>query len=159
MNPLEELPKLIERLERYQHINSGGCGVIATHVAKHLQHHVPVKIVVYNRFERDVKEVRARIKNTRSMTEWNNAGMSFNHILIEFKYDGKTYLFDSEGVIPNKKRVEIFGYNMQRSGYLTWEECAGISSRPHKWNWIFDRKQIPAIKKTIHRFFDKFEVV
>jgi hypothetical protein len=154
-NPVEVFPLLITQLKNFQFINSGGCGVVAAHVAKRLQHIVPTRIVVFNRASIDIDKIRSKLTNTNSSLEWSYHGMAWGHVMVEFDYDGMTYLFDSHNIYPTTQTIHFGGMMLTKSGYVTIDEIVAIASRPTTWNWMFSRSQIPAMKKRIHRFFEK----
>ena len=153
-----ELPILQGRLARYDSINYGGCGVIAAHIAKRLSQFVPTRIAIYNTSDHyDVDRIRPNIKNTHSSTEWDRHGLDWDHILVEFEHNGEKYLVDSRSLVKSEPVVNLPNGRYYLSGYITIDEVCGWARTPRFWNWRFDRKQIPAIRKTIHRFFNKLE--
>lgn len=159
MNPVEALPILANKMSNINSLNCGGCCVFATHVAKYLQQHVPVRIVIFNPPDYpSIDSVRTKLKNPRSARQWYKNGMAFFHILIEFDYEGKTYLCDSTGVFPASNQYTFNGWMelYRTSGSLTMEEASALAANHRAWNWRFDRRQIPKIKKRISRFFAKY---
>lgn len=151
MNIIEKLNKLGSQLEAdFDAINCGGCGVIASHIAKRLQHIVPTNIVVFNDDEYiKINKILPNLKNPRSSKEWNRNGMRWDHIVVEFEFENKLYMFDTEkGVFPSNDK---YNGNMNKSGYLDIDVICAIAAKKYTWNWRFDRTQIPAIKKRISR--------
>lgn len=137
-----------------QSLNAGGCCVYAAHVAKRLQHIVPTRVVVFNSEDIDINYVRANVTNNYSIREWYNNGMRFYHILVEFDYRGKTYLMDSTGIYDDLTHAgACAGDATYKTGELTIDETIAFASRPHGWNWWFDRRQIPTLKKHVNRTF------
>lgn len=156
MNLVTTLPLLATNLESFDDINYGGCGVVAAHVGKRLQHIVPTQIAVYNSKKIDADKIRAQIKNPRSSKEWCDNGMEFGHLLVLFEYKGKQYLFDTDGVQKFTNTLR-YGetYVMHLSGLISVDEAAAWAANPYGWNWQFNRNHIPAIKQRIARFFIK----
>ncbi|RWZ87284.1 MAG: hypothetical protein EO766_12225 [Hydrotalea sp. AMD] len=160
MNPVDVLPQLLTRLTNIRDLNCGGCGVFAAHVAKHLKDIVPTRVAVFNRGE-DIKidEIRPKLRNNHSCVEWADHGMRYDHVMVEFDYDGNTYLFDSRGIFPVSDKIDLDMYKMTRSGYLTIEEICAIAANPYPWNHWFNRSQIQSLKNKIQYFFKKHRVV
>ena len=158
MKQIIALSELVLKLQDYPNLNRGGCGVVAAHIAKRLQHIFPTRVVVYNE-NPDIKvdNIRNKIKNTNSPTQWEKKGFRWDHVYVEFDFENKTYLMDSDGIQVAKDTIDLttrnYEFILHKSGYLTIDEICAHAAVSTNWNWAFDRWRIPAIKKRIHRFF------
>ncbi len=156
VNVVDVLPMLVTKLQSLHYINGGGCGVVAAHISKRLQRVVPTRVVIYNRDKSiNIDNIRSRLTNTMSPFEWDSNGMRWDHVMVEFDYNGNTYLFDSTGIFPASDTIYAGNQQLTKSGYITIDEMVSIASRPYSWNWMFDRSQIPVMKQRIQRFFKK----
>lgn len=142
-------------------IDSGGCGVFAYHIAKRLENYVPLKIrVISDSRNKRIDGIRNRILSnegdTKDILEWNWYDLHFHHILIEFHYMGKDYLYDSTGVYL-KRNYPIQDYGYLCHGSLTLKELEYLVSGQTGWNRYFDRQaHIPFVKRKVKQFFRKF---
>lgn len=137
--------------DRYPEINDGGCCVYASLVGEHLRiRHVPVKIIVSseNGKEVDLDEVRHKIYDPGYKECWNLHGVNFNHVGIEFEYQGKKYHHDTVQTVRRQKI--LMEWPIYR-GYLTVQEAKKLAAESSNWNSCFDRSGIPHIE-TLIRF-------
>jgi hypothetical protein len=154
INKLNEVAELVTSKAR--NINCGGCCVFASLVLDHVQNMTPVRIsVLSNWFGRENSIDVARTKVTCNQTnEWNENGIYFGHVILEFDHDGVTYFYDSDGVT---KKDQDYRAGDQVDGYLTTQECKELAEDVN-WNRMFDRANIPTMKATIDTFFAQFDV-
>lgn len=152
----ERLKELSSKLiDNHPFVDYGGCCVVAAHVAKHLSKHVPVRVVVGNYDDADLDEIRPNI-NPLDMREWEANGVGFEHVLVEFKENGRWYTFDSTHGV--KRRAEFWGsycFCEKAEGCLTIKEATALASSGYGWNSTFDRHEIPTIRRRIGRFFGR----
>ena len=138
-------------------LNRGGCCVFASIVAQRLSEFCEVRIAVgtdwLDNDDTTIDEVREQV-SSNSPNEWNNYGVDFGHVIIEFDYDGSTYHYDSNGVTSVQRDTSTFGMPIL-DGYLTINEAVELASHA-EWNPKFDRSQIPKLEKIIIKEFDKF---
>ena len=138
----------------YSNVNCGGCGVIASLVGQILSTITDVRIVV-GAWDCNVKkqalsfleikqEFMANLISNPSIQDWESLGVSFNHVWVEFLWDGEWYSMDTENIKQgtNKFHTRWDAYKE----YLSLEDITQLSNNTDGWNWMFDRNQIPAIK-------------
>lgn len=137
-------------------LNSGGCCVYAAAVAKRLQRlGVPVWGVASDQYRRANVNV-ARLRNKpKTMSEWNSAGVGFNHVLIQFVHDGKIWTHDSGTTTDDKLSSDPnFGYPLSE-GNLTVGELTALAASDG-WSHWFDRESgVPVIHNNIAKHLSK----
>ena len=153
MNLFEALNTLGQRINKsYPNINNGGCCVYAAAVGEELlKRGVNVRTVVANSYDAslNINKARKGVNNTNQKDEWNQAGVYFNHVGVEFKLGGKWFLYDSDGVNPRGKKL---GSYKVHPGFLSVEEAKALAAEAKGWNDSFNRRSIPALKKHIKNF-------
>ncbi len=154
------MSNIVDTLNRLGHaaetsvnyLNKGGCCVFAALVGRELVNRgYVVKGVVVSFGPREGKcrldDVRRRTGNT-DLVDWYN-DLSFNHVGIEFRADGRTRRYDSNGVVGGSDPLLHMNAHPDR---LTVEELEAFAADPN-WNTCFDRKQIPKLKKLVKQYF------
>lgn len=156
MNLLDTLNNISKQLKRNINtsINSGGCCIVAAIIASHLKDIVPYKIVVLDDGCEHIDSVRAKLKDTSDIIEWNHNGVNFGHVLVEFEYGNSTYWVDSNGV--HDSLVDMW-YGERLPGSLTLKEAIALAENKKGWCNQFDRKYIPQIDHIIERHFDMYK--
>jgi len=140
--------------ENYDYINWGGCAVSAVLLAEALTSFVDeLKIVVYddncsNPQKVNINEMRNYISRN-TLPEWNELGIYFGHVWVEFKWKGRWYAIDSDGLKSRKEMYERWGVPL--SGALSFKEMKELADSSRGWNSMFDRKQIPSMKKFVKK--------
>lgn len=166
---LAMLNKLGEEAEaKIANLNSGGCAVFAAHVGYHLKYRAGINDVAlrighsWAEDESDtvpVEEARNNLHPNANASEWNAAGLSFGHVILEFK-TGKTkpqwHHYDSSGVTGVSRVTNNFGF-LLHPGEMTVEEGLAIAADQAGWNEQFDRRQIPALIRLIDKHFSDYE--
>jgi hypothetical protein len=146
--------------KKYPNINRGGCGIFAVHIAKRLQNIVPVRIVVCDYYKQDLDKIRDNVFNQYNLSDWNNADISFVHLVVEFEYNGIEYHYDTDGVRLKQDEWDADDYPF--SGYpfcdgsFTIEEISSFVARSDGWNPTFNRKEIPLIERKVKNLFKRF---
>lgn len=168
-----ELKRRLRRLSRALNtqtlgdINCGGCGVMAGIVGEILELlGIPVEVVTPVEYDWCVtpKEARKRLQakywGSKNWTahDWDNNGLYRLHLAVRFQMRGKTYTWDSDGLLCSDK---FFGRrycgepshvaNYPFGDGMTVAECVHISSTPNGWNPRFDRLQIPLMRELAYR--------
>jgi hypothetical protein len=147
-------PHLLDQLGsevefRYPAINSGGCCIFASLVARHIAKRLPTTIKVENYCEADIDSIRPRLYHN-SIDSWNSHGLQFAHVAVSFVYQGRKYYYDTRGC---NTKYEALVYNgVLAGGNLTIDEAAELASQ-RGWNPAFDRRIIPELTELIDRFF------
>jgi hypothetical protein len=140
-------------------INFGGCCVFAALVSKHLSTIVPTRLVVFKGWfcddneASDLSEAKAKISNN-TVREWNNQGIHFGHVVIEYDNDGQTYRLDSDGVEPCPTVVE----DNKLTGFLSIDDAEDLAADDDGWNPSFSRSNIPQMKQIIDNFFQQLSL-
>lgn len=153
-----------ELIENHPFVDNGGCCVVAAQIAKHLeQRNIPNRIVcadwsLTNDGNVNLDDIRPNI-DPKNKHDWEENGVGFVHVLVEFDHDGKTYTFDStDGVLEVDEFWEKSASgNLNRfrlDGHFTVEEATAMANT-NSWNPMFDRGQIPIVRRRITRFFNK----
>lgn len=137
---------------KYPYINNGGCCVYAALVAEALLlHKINCKGIVASWHAEcipSIDEIRPFIKRNM-LYEWQDNGVSFSHIGLEFEYKGKMKHYDSNGVNKATKSLDFMPiYN----GRLNIVELQKLASRKAGWNDSFNRRHIPAIRKMVFEY-------
>lgn len=132
-------------------INYGGCCVFAAALAPYLAKVGKVRIRVesdsYDGPPTSITKARKNISDNH-VYEWNEEGVNFWHVAIEFVYKDKTYHVDARGVHHHRR------FNFV-DGALTLKEAAELASTGEGWNSDFNRREIPTIKTRLERYFRK----
>lgn len=158
MNLLDTLNNISKQLKRdiNTSINSGGCCVVAAILASHLKNIIPYKIVVLDDGCAHIDRVRAELRNNYDIREWNNNGVTFGHVLVEFEYGNATYWVDSNGV--HDSLVDMW-YGEILSGSLTLKEATALAESSKGWCTLFNRDYIPQIDHIIEMHFNYYNVM
>lgn len=154
MNLITALNTLGERVNRwYPFINCGGCCVFAVLVAEELQRRgIETCIIVGADVDEDeeiadLREVEKKAKNNKA--DWNNNGVFFNHVGIEFRFGDEFYHYDTDGVHPEDVMLGIYRIY---GGGITVETAKALAEEADGWNTTFDRKKIPSLRRHIRRY-------
>lgn len=108
----------------------GGCCVVAAHVARYLSQHVPTKIVVGNYRRADLDKIRPNT-NPLNKDEWEENGIDFDHVLVEFKEGNRWYTFDSTyGVKQRNTYWSVYSNWIKVKGTLTIKEATALANSP-----------------------------
>lgn len=128
-------------------LNLGGCCVFAFLVANKLaEKGIKARGVVFNRHS-DIPLYHARPKNSNSVWAWNDNGVAFEHVALEFRLGrDKRMIFDSNGF--HYPEVGIPPYGKPLKGYLSVKELEGLAEDTN-WNCMFDRNQIPDLQELV----------
>lgn len=155
---LEKLHKFALQINfDFYNVSYGGCACVAVAFAKQLKKHFPVKILIANydwltKKNQDISKIRKKL-NTNTHSEWNDNGVAFAHVLVEFEYEGKLYQLDTdEGVIPRTTHTLDGQYPILK-GHMSLEDAEELATNVDGWNYKFDRSQLPDIYKAIDQFF------
>lgn len=142
---------------RYDAINNGGCGVMATILATHLEDMVDEYRIVSAGPDggSNIDEVRPYVSEN-TMLDWCEQGVDFNHVWVEFRWGKKWYAIDCTGIYTLKRMHRR--WRKPSEGSFTIKEMKEISSNPSGWNWWFDRSQIPSMKVVTARAFNKLKL-
>ena len=138
---------------RHPMIDHGGCCVVAAHMAKYLAKFTEVKVVCGDDACRNLNQIRKRMQNPLDKQEWEDFGINFSHVLVEFRYQGKWYAFDcTNGALPKARHWQVNGWD-RCHGHWTIEEATSMANTSYGWNSMFDRSRIPAVRRKIGQFF------
>lgn len=145
---LNRLGKRVNAL--YPDINHGGCCVYAAIVADELDRlGVPARGIVAtwtsDRGDTDIDEIRNYVE-CNNVAEWEENGVFFTHVGIEYNINGKIKHCDSNGV---KDKGNILMSWAIYKGRLMIHELKQLARSGRDWNKSFDRKDIPAIRRLI----------
>ena len=140
--------------KRIRFLNSGGCAVFAAFMGQCLEKYGKVTIAVGSddSVVSSLDEVRPMI-NANCLDDWNDNGVSFTHVIVEFTYNKVKYHIDSTGVHEAQKFTALGCWRILiLKGRLSVQECTDLAASSG-WNWHFDRANIPVIQKKIDAGF------
>ncbi len=142
--------------EKFSNLNCGGCGVIAAIVGKNLSQIVDVSCITFSRYDLGIPSQnimkRVGIDNIEDPDKWEEAGISFTHIMLKFEVNGIGHLFDINGVTRD---VDITAWAKYRRipGELPLDVICTISEVEFFWNHTFNRDQICHIREFVEQKF------
>jgi hypothetical protein len=149
-----------EVLRRYPAINYGGCCVYAAMIVSALhKHKIKASGIVasysansLNAAGSSIDAVRSNItKNTQD--EWNKNGVSFSHVGVEFEHKALIRTvkrhYDANGCHPVSSGLD--GMTIYK-GRLTLGELRVLAGTRKGWNNMFDRKDIPELRKLVNSY-------
>lgn len=143
----------VEVNARIPKINYGGCAVFALMVTRQL-----MKIGLRPRIilasypgSLPLREVVPKLSNIKYQHNWNDYGLYFCHLGVEFTYEGKKYHYDSNGCNPAGE--ELLGYKIV-DGWMRIKWVEQIFSVPSNWNNEFNRRNIPELQKIVENYLD-----
>ncbi len=156
MKLLAELTGLGNRMmERFPYLNCGGCAVYASAIVQALhtrgiEAYARVCNTTATKYwgnARTVEYAKQHNKGLSNSTDWNMAGVRFDHVVVEFVYEGKSYLYDSDWLInagPTFDKMDVM------EGRLTKEEIIAIANDDEgDWNKMFERRFVGKVKKYV----------
>jgi hypothetical protein len=156
MELLDKLSTLGARMnQRFPNLNRGGCAIYASAIIQAL---LMQGIEAYARVcnfndhytdrKRSVSYAQHHNEGLSTSTEWNLAGVCFDHVVVEFIYQGKKYLYDSDSLFSYR---DDFGGMHVTEGRLTRDEIIAIANDDEgDWNKAFDRaKSMGKVKKYV----------
>lgn len=155
---LAQLRELAAKLDRnIKYANHGGCCVVAVEIAKHLRNIYPTKIRVSTDYDEyadvELSDAANRVYDHADGEEWNDNGIYFGHVIVEFKYKGRKYHIDTNGVKRARNVDPTFGWILY-PGELPYKAAEILAAQDSGvWNWTFNRKQIPKLRKIVEAFF------
>lgn len=147
---LDELGQVVSEL--FPAINQGGCCVFAAMVINELQKQgIKASGIVMDFMahkDTHIDAVRPLVK-ANTIFEWQNNGIHFNHVAVEFTVGRKKKHYDTVGVVNADKRFQ--GMPIYQ-GRMTLEELEQISARQPGWNPTFRRRDIPDIRRLVKNY-------
>jgi hypothetical protein len=160
---LKALGKHLER--EVDNINCGGCCVVAAHVAYQMKYRLGIDAVIrtshsWREYDlENVEEARNHIADpaNASAKDWNEVGVAFGHVVVEFSHKNQLHHFDTNGVFPADRETQQ-GF-LIHPGKMSVEDALAIASKPDGWNPMFNRKHIPAILNIITKYLKQVKPV
>ena len=151
MSIIRKLNKLgKEVIKKYPYLNHGGCCVYAALVAEALLlHKINCNgIVASDRVKRTDATIDTARQNVKrnALHEWQDNGISFSHIGLEFEHNGVKRHYDTNGV---KRAGKSFDYMPIYQGRLNIVELQKLAGRKAGWNESFNRRYISAIRRIV----------
>ena len=139
-------------------LNYGGCGLFASRIGKAIHPYVDdleCCVIAYpHNYDPDINlnTLKTNNSNLNSIRDWSENGVSFNHVVIRFKYRNKIWYYDSENLDNSGEYIDKYDGKIL-DGYLTVEEITNLSDNPVGWNPNFDRDDnIPIIEQIISQY-------
>ena len=152
---IEGLNRLARNIENeFNHVNAGGCGVISYLVYEKLVDVCDNLRIVYLYSpwldpRQDITSLCETNGSNIKLTDLHDNGYGCGHALVLFDFEGETYSFEtSEGVKPFKEHLDI-GFWGTEYIEIPYDSAKAMAENQQGWNTLFDRLQIPRIKKTI----------
>ena len=154
--PFEEVDDIMSAVNsKYSHINRGGCGIMASIIGKNLSKFVDIKIVTGGG-KGNIDKARNLVSNN-TLPEYESHDVIFRHVWVEFRWEGKWYAIDSNGIFTRRKIRKRWGQTSK--GSFTVEEMEEIGTSTAGWNTLFSRRQIRGMKNLMARRFNKLIAV
>lgn len=153
MFPLDDIQKILDKIDgEFYRINSGGCCVMASILAHQMKKIVDDVNIVTTGWgtASSLDSIRHNISDNTNMEEWENNGVGFNHVWVEFKWNGRWYAMDSKGIKTRKEQYREWGKPYK--GSFTLDEARAFA-RSTDWNPTFERWQIPLMRKRAYYHF------
>lgn len=138
--------------KRFPYLNHGGCCVYAAMVVAELRKQkVPaVGIVASYGAEEGVSiDLARQAVQNNTLREWNDNGISFSHVGVEFDHNGVKKHYDSNGVHKVRK---VLDHMPIYEGRLQYKELKELAERVEGWNPSFDRNIIPELRKIVKSY-------
>ena len=98
---------------------------------------------------KNIDKIKRKIPDIGRKEHWNDNGVWFNHVAVEFKHKGRWYHYDTDNVQTQKKD---FGDYVVHPGRLTVFEAKAIGNEESGWNTSFDRNSIPRLREHVKRY-------
>lgn len=145
--------------QKFNYINSGGCGRMALIFSNHLQRlsnvkDVRIHFVFRNWIDIPVVNIHKRYSNNFDKLNGLDEQHSFihEHLMVSFVYKGKRYYVDSDGVYTRKDLLKHYNIHLGSvsRGVLS-RYCSQVM-----WNPTFDVTQIPRMRAMVKEAFDKY---
>jgi len=162
MDLVEHLNKLGKEVKKaYPDINYGGCCVYAAIVVKELQKlNVPAQGIVASHAAEDddvtIDEVR-NIIQYNSVHDWQDNGINFSHVGVEFRVNKTVYHYDTSGAKKAKGLGTLDGMPVYQ-GRLTLREMEELAGTDSGWNSTFNRRCIPGLKRLVKASFQSVTI-
>lgn len=135
------------------HINVGGCCVVATIVGNIIESQVnDAKVLVLSTRNTTVESAGVNLEcdyeGNYSVDELQANGLWVTHMLLEFELDGITTYFDTDlGVFEHYNAVyDQYGWDCDVVGEVSLQEATSWAAEPEAWNDAFDRDTIPMLE-------------
>ncbi len=157
LNKLEKLS--LEMTRKIKRINYGGCAVVAYAIATRIGIKTKVKVSGYNAnyYKTSLNKIEKTFKekydiDDPNLDDWDDRGVDFNHVFIEFKYEGKSYYWDSDG-LTDANGWDCEGEKVY-NGDISMRTIRNLAGKSNGWNTRFNRNDIPKLFKIIDKYFD-----
>jgi len=153
---VKQIHSVLKKVENeYSNINCGGCGVIASILGEYLAAKTEVRVAIGAReyliekqeFSFDEIKEELSVNDNPSINDWETYGVSFNHVWIEFLWEGEWYSMDTEGMEQGTHKFHST-WNTYKER-MSVEAITQLSNNITGWNTWFSREQIPNIKQDI----------
>jgi hypothetical protein len=141
-------------------VNAGGCCVLAGIVGEELEKRgVPTEVIVDHPSWNPaccVDHARENVKNHLDVEEWQDNGISFNHVGLRFQLDGEWYTWDADAIWKDREK---FGSALDlcwaAPGAFTVKEAKAFGKNGDQWNESFNRAQIPLMREVVKQVFEE----
>lgn len=139
-------------------INRGGCAVYASRVVAALQARgidAWAKLGMWEPEDVTVDRARQLMQENgndpenSSTYEWNDYGLDFNHVVVQFEYRGRIYTHDSNFTVSRPIKIEPTCGTKLIPGQMTVAEVSSIVRESKGWNPCFDWGMIPDVERII----------
>ncbi len=138
---------------KVNNINAGGCAVFASCIGEALKlRGIETRIIVaasWGTEEKNINQARQNLIFADRKSEWNNEGIHFHHVGVEYIIDNDAFHYDSNGVqLAGVKLGEWLLYE----GRMSVEDAAAVAGEEEGWNSSFSRDDIPTLRRFIRTF-------
>lgn len=134
----------------FPNINHGGCCVFAAIIGTELKRlGISARGIVASYYsdvgKSNIDSARENVSENIPW-EWEESGVYFTHVGVEYDINGTVKHYDSNGV---KRKGSRLLYLKIYDGRLTVDELKELSRTSKGWNPSFVRKDIPAMRRLI----------
>jgi len=162
MRLIDKLNRLGQTTKGYcPDVNNGGCAIFATLVGRALlAKGIVAQVIVASRWAHPdeqswvaphIDKVRKEIRRPGNVHDWNINSVFFDHVGVEFIYNGTVWHYDTDGVHSASKKLDnLYIY----PGRLRVREAGAIAGMIPAWNDQFPRSQIPTIKQLVNKYLN-----
>lgn len=148
----------IQKEKDFSKINSGGCGCFAYYLKKRLSKISKIKKIRYVFVSyKDLKRSKyySKYNNMNIANSFISKGLinivnefNWNHILLSFEYNKKTYYVDSKNIL-NYEEFNKKYQNKRLVGTLSEDSFQKVLSKNSLWNSEYQRKNNIKLRRLI----------
>ena len=144
----EHLNELCKFLDNIYNINYGGCCIVASLIAKHLEKlQIPYSLRINDSEDKDLSAITSEVIN-RKINKHRNCSVTGNYTCNHY------FLQIEDGGVNDLEEYDEY-YEIHNVNYkqIKWIYRNGV------WNDTYDTSDTKIVKGIINEFFKKYEIV